>query len=789
MKGLKKKLLNNKSIKSTYMIIITIFLFFIIFIILDIQKYVISSNYKTIDNEISFVAKNIKSKIKKIENDAIYYSKLDIFKIENKKIDSQIRIFLEKHANYISKLSVYDDENANIYSLDKSYRFDKFKVKNYNLDIHKNLEYKKILDDYYLIIPIKNSNGKINRNLMMKLDIEKVMKESIDEFYVDGEYWTWILNKKNKIVPVSYSETNDVNERFHLSNSSQIIDDIKNGYKNSINNSIFYGKVEQVITSYYPINYKGHFYAVGVSVFEKSLIRDIIYRIIVLILAILLLALVIIILIVNKNNVEKNRIKKLFKNLAFGIVLFDKDKIEVSNKYADEKLLINSDDFDFDKFYQNVIQIEKNKKDVVKINKKNKEKFLLVKRSSLEYNTKEYDLISFMDITAINTAKKEAEKSSKLKSQFIATVSHEIKTPLNSIIASLELIKSLETKETKENKKLNDYFKVMNDSASSLLEMVNDILDISKIESGKLELEKREINSYKFFKRIYNQFIPLINKKEKKVNYNLKLDDKLPKFLIGDESKLRQILINLIGNAVKFTEKGKINLEVKVIDETENFVELKISILDTGIGIPKDKLDLVFDKFMQVDNSNKRTYEGDGLGTAISKELVELMDGKIKVKSPNPYIESDFPGSVFYFKLKLKYKEKSSKKENKTQYKIKNNCNVLLAEDNLVNAKITRKILEQLGCKVKVAKNGNEAIKIYNDKFDLVLMDIQMPKKDGFETSKEILKFNPKAIIYALTANKASNIQKEVDKLNMEGVIEKPITKQKIVDILKNINK
>ncbi|MGM0378370.1 MAG: ATP-binding protein [Bacillota bacterium] len=786
MKDLKKKFLNNKSIKNIYMIIITIFLFFIIFIILDIQKYVITSNYKTIDKEISFVAKNIKEKIEKIENDAIYYSKLDIFQIENKNIDSQIRFFLEKHANYISKLSVYDSKSANIYSLDKSYRFDKFKVKNYNLEIHKNLEYKKILDDYYLIIPIKDPNGKVNRNIMMKLDIEKIMKESIDEFYVDGEYWTWITNDKNKIIPVGYSETREVNERFHLSNSSEIIKDIENGYKNSINNSIFYGKVETVLTSYYPINYKGHFYAIGASVYKRSLIRDIIYRIIVLILAILLLALVIIILIVNKNNIEKNRIKKLFKNMAFGIVLFDNDKIEVSNKYANEKLLIDSDNFEFDKFYHKIIQIPKHKKEIIKINKNNNERFLLLKRSSLEYNTKDYNLISFMDVTAINKAKKEAEKSSKLKSQFIATVSHEIKTPLNSIIASLELIDSLKKEK---NKELNDYLNVMNDSASSLLEMVNDILDISKIESGKLKLEEENINTSEFFQKIYNQFIPLINEKEKDIDYNLKLDSNLPDVLIGDGSKLRQILINLLGNAVKFTEKGKINLKIELINKQDEFVDIKISVLDTGIGIPQDKLDIVFNKFMQVDNSNKRKYEGDGLGTAISKELVELMGGKIKVKSPNPYIESDFPGSVFYFTLKLKYLDKLTKNETKTKVDIKKDFNVLLAEDNLVNAKITRKILEQLGCSVVVAKNGKEAIEKYNNSFNLILMDIQMPKKDGFETSKEILKLNSEAIIYALTANKASNIQKKVDETNMKGIIEKPISKQKIVKILKKENK
>ncbi|KPA09935.1 multi-sensor hybrid histidine kinase [Candidatus Magnetomorum sp. HK-1] len=346
-------------------------------------------------------------------------------------------------------------------------------------------------------------------------------------------------------------------------------------------------------------------------------------------------------------------------------------------------------------------------------------------------------------------ARSEAEAASDAKSEFLANMSHEIRTPLNGVTGMLSLLSDSELNESQK-----EYVDICQNSASALLKVINDILDFSKIEAGKLEIEFIEFN----LKKTINNMIPPLRMKAQEKNTELlyHIDNSLPKYLKGDPGRIRQILINLIGNAIKFTDKGKITLDIKIQKESDSDIILYISVSDTGIGIPKDKQSILFNAFSQADTSVTREYGGTGLGLSISQKLVKLMKGTIGLESKIN------EGSTFWFTIHLckasvvegpKSNESIITKDQldelpqdesplpkaKVQKKISFENPLLLVEDNLVNQKIAEIFLKQVGCLCDIASNGEEAIKkLSSNNYALVLMDIQMPVMDGITATKII---------------------------------------------------
>jgi signal transduction histidine kinase/CheY-like chemotaxis protein len=362
-------------------------------------------------------------------------------------------------------------------------------------------------------------------------------------------------------------------------------------------------------------------------------------------------------------------------------------------------------------------------------------------------------------------AKNKAEKASKARSEFLSTVSHELRTPLNAINGITHLLLEDNPKETQLK-----YLESLKFSGNYLTTFINEILEINKIDSTKVEIENISFNLKELLFNIQTSLKELAT--ASKNYFNLEIDEKIPDNLIGDPTKLSQIILNLINNALKFTQNGHVNVIAKLYDEDEETATVYFEIVDTGIGIPEDKLQSVFESFSQGSIEVNRKYGGTGLGLTIVKKLIELLGGEIKLKSEVG------KGSTFTFKLIFKINKEAleileeTKPYNDKQLQHKS---ILLIEDNKINQMITRKMLENKAIRCEIIDNGEDAVELLKIKrFDMILMDVHLPGINGTTATKLIREYDQSTPIIALTAISLDENRDMLLSFGMNDVITKP---------------
>jgi signal transduction histidine kinase/response regulator of citrate/malate metabolism len=375
-----------------------------------------------------------------------------------------------------------------------------------------------------------------------------------------------------------------------------------------------------------------------------------------------------------------------------------------------------------------------------------------------------------------------AEESMKSKERFLANMSHEIRTPMNAVIGMTNLL----INNTSLTDEQSEYLEIIKESSDNLLVIINDILDFSKIESGKITFESTSFS----LKNLIQKVVSILNVKasHKGLYLNHNLDTDCPDMLIGDSVRLNQILINLVGNAIKFTSDGGIDIDVSIEKQLENMVILHFSVKDTGIGIDQSKFNTIFDSFSQAGEDTTRKFGGTGLGLAITKQLIELQGGKIWLQSQVN------KGSKFSFTIPFELSEKEQEPKEtkqKTFQKIDfSKRKILLVEDNYFNQVVAKKTLKSFGINCDVAENGFRALeKLQAHSYELILMDIQMPEMDGYEATAQIRSMTKplsKIPIIAMTAGALKGDEEKCLEAGMDAYISKPFNPKHLASLLAN---
>ena len=376
-------------------------------------------------------------------------------------------------------------------------------------------------------------------------------------------------------------------------------------------------------------------------------------------------------------------------------------------------------------------------------------------------------------------ARKKAEEATKVKAEFISTISHEIRTPMNAIIGITDIL--FKTQPTPEQL---EYLNILKFSSERLLNLINDVLDLSKIEAGRARLNPHVFNLRELVNSILHSFN--VQAEEKGISLQVNIAEQVPAFVLADEVKIGQVLTNLLGNAVKFTNEGFVQLTVSVLGSGKDAVVLNFRVSDTGIGIPEDKLSVIFEEFSQASTDTEQEFGGTGLGLTITKRILNLFKSKIDVQS------EPGRGTTFSFDLKLKIAQEPTKLNSINQAGANfgaslKGVKLLLVEDNNINIKVTEQYLKAWEVDFEVARNGLQAIsKINQTDFDLILMDLQMPVMDGYAATKWIRKLPEpkyqKLPIIALSASAKLDLVQKMKDCGLTDFVNKPFKPEELHD-------
>lgn len=609
----------------------------------------------------------------------------------------KLELFYFKYQSLIKNIKIID-KNKNVYSLfkDKTNHF----ISDYYISQKQQtlLEREKVLPNndgtYTYVLPVFNDNNTVI-NILVKADIKNYINSVFENYHLGNTLWQWLIDTNSQII-----SNNLTRDSISVSKLYKITEDINNGYKGSILHKVSIGKTQnEYLSTYHPIRILTKDLGIVFSLETKIIISSVITNSIIVVASttlVLILIILLFIYFIRKKNIEEGDIrnslsamKEVLESLPIGIMILGEEmrvkslnktgvdifgltnENELVGKNITDQFLISRNFQDSDSFsYTN------NQNQYVYYDDNDNEVIIYKKEIPFIMDNENVSLEAFIDITPIEIARKREVAANKAKSEFLAKMSHEIRTPLNGIIGMANTLETLEL-----NDKQAEAVHIILKSADLLLSIINDILDFSKIEAGKMIIEETPFKLREEIDATVSLFKPRML--EKGLQLISDIQSNVPDEIIGDPFRLKQVISNLIGNAIKFTYEGKIVLSIELVKKQNAYLTFLFSIEDTGIGIPKEKLNDIFASFSQADGSTTRKFGGTGLGITISKQLVELMGGEMWVESPSSIsTDPQYRGSKFSFTIQVYSNEKIKKNIPVSHIVDYHQINVLIINNN-----------------------------------------------------------------------------------------------------------
>ncbi|MEA2106294.1 MAG: ATP-binding protein, partial [Bacteroidota bacterium] len=632
-------------------------------------------------------------------NYIVFSSDLAHFFEEKEKADLKIKkleLFYFKYQKLIKNIKLIDN-HKNVFSLFKD------KTNHFISDYYISQKQTELKDregitknndgTYTYLLPIFYENNTV-LNILIKVDIDYYINSVFENYHIKETLWQGLIDMSGDIISNNLSR-----DTITIHKIDHIINELNNGFNGAVRQKITANnQTNEYLSTYYPIRILGNDLGILFSLETKIIIDSVIKNTIIVTFStffILILIILFFIIFIRRKNLAQNKIqqsekamKEMLESLPIGIMTLNQDRVvksvnktamkifglKSSNELIGQKLtdqfLVSRNFQDSESFSYN-----ENLNQYVYYDDNDNEVIIYKKEIPFTINGEEISLEAFIDITPIEIARKREVAANKAKSKFLAKMSHEIRTPLNGIIGMANTLEHLNLDE-----KQGDAVQIILKSADLLLSIINDILDFSKIEAGKMVIEETPFKIREEVDAIVALFIP--KAKEKNIELSSDINNNIPDNVIGDPFRLKQVISNLIGNAIKFTYEGKIILSAALDKKHNGSFTLLFSIEDTGIGIPKEKLKDIFASFSQADGSTTRKFGGTGLGITISKQLVELMGGEIWVESPSSIsYDPQYTGSKFSFTIQVYSNEKLKKNiDFSTIHKYKN-INILIVDN------------------------------------------------------------------------------------------------------------